>query len=50
MMVRFNAGSAWAQDIETIRTVLQVVNNNGPSSVGGGGTPLQPLAPQISAP
>ena len=50
MMVRFNSGSAWAQDIETIRTVLQVVNNNGPNSIGGGGTPLQPLAPQISAP
>ena len=50
MMVRFNSGSAWAQDIETIRTVLQVVNNNGPSSIGGGGTPLQPLAPQISPP
>jgi hypothetical protein len=50
MLARFNTDSAWSQDIETIRTALQVVSNNGPNSIGGGGTPLQPLAPQISPP
>lgn len=38
--------SAWTNDLNLLaRTYLQVVTNNGPGSVGGGGTPLQPLAP-----
>jgi hypothetical protein len=37
----------WVRDIMRIRPVLQVVNNNSPTSIGGGGTPLQPLAPPI---
>ena len=40
-----NADNAWAQDLELIFTNLQVINNNSASSIGGGGTPSQPLAP-----
>jgi hypothetical protein len=39
------ATSGWVRDLERIRPLLQVVNNNSPTSVGGGGTPRQPLAP-----
>ena len=35
----------WVSDIRLIIDYLRVVSNNSPSSVGGGGTPLQPLAP-----
>lgn len=35
----------WVSDIRLILDYLRVVSNNSPSSVGGGGTPLQPLAP-----
>jgi hypothetical protein len=38
---------SWYDDMMTIFAALNVVDNNGPSSVGGGGTPLQPLAPPI---
>lgn len=37
----------WVGDFQKIIQVLQVVDNNGPTSIGGGGTPLQPLAPEI---
>lgn len=37
----------WIQDIEKIRPLLSVVTNNSSSSIGGGGTPLQPLAPAL---
>jgi hypothetical protein len=37
----------WSRDIQRIRPVLQVVDNNSPTSIGGGGTPRQPLAPPI---
>jgi hypothetical protein len=37
----------WSHDINVIIANLAVVANNGPLSVGGGGTPLQPLAPPI---
>jgi hypothetical protein len=40
-------GTPWSHDINVILTNLAVVANNGPSSIGGGGTPLQPLAPPI---
>jgi hypothetical protein len=40
----------FAQDMLTIIPLLQVVDNNGPSSIGGGGTPLQPLAPPLTPP
>ncbi|GEM_PF-1291116 len=35
----------WAKDWADILTNLHVVNNNSASSIGGGGTPRQPLAP-----
>jgi hypothetical protein len=37
----------WTRDMRRIMTALAVIDNNGPSSVGGGGTPLQPLAPAL---
>ena len=42
--------SAWTQDLTRIRQALQVVDNNGPSSIGGGGTPRQPLLPELTPP
>ena len=36
------------QDMLLIISKLAVVDNNGPSSIGGGGTPLQPLAPPLA--
>ena len=37
----------WAQDMDKIFRALAVVDNNAATSVGGGGTPRQPLAPPI---
>ena len=37
----------WAAGLRKIRSALVVVTNNGPNSVGGGGTPLAALAPAI---
>jgi hypothetical protein len=39
--------SAFARDIAVILAALNVVDDNSPSSIGGGGTPLQPLAPPL---
>jgi hypothetical protein len=39
--------SAWWRDIGRLRKALSAVNNNTATSIGGGGTPLQPLAPPI---
>jgi hypothetical protein len=39
--------SPFAVDFAILLSSLSVVNNNGASSVGGGGTPLQPLAPPL---
>lgn len=36
------------RDLSKIFTRLAVVDNNGPSSIGGGGAPLQPLAPNFT--
>ena len=41
-------GAGWGASVQTIIKNLAVVTNNGPSSIGGGGTPLQPLAPPLS--
>ena len=43
------AGSAtpWSHDINVLIANLSVLVNNGPSSIGGGGIPRQPLAPPI---
>jgi len=35
----------WVSDVRLLIDYLQVVSNNSPTSVGGGGSPLQPLAP-----
>ncbi|HYW97374.1 MAG TPA: hypothetical protein VE870_17410 [Bacteroidales bacterium] len=40
----------WARDMDRIFLNLYVVNNNGPHSKGGGGTPLVPLASEITPP
>jgi protocatechuate 3,4-dioxygenase beta subunit len=37
----------WSQDIATIFANLEIVNNNGPNAIGGGGKPLHPLAPPL---
>lgn len=37
----------WYADIMALIELLQVVNNNASNNVGGGGTPLQPLAPEL---
>jgi hypothetical protein len=43
------SGSPWADDIMLILRNLAVVDNNGPSTVAGGGTPRVPLAPPLGA-
>jgi hypothetical protein len=45
---RASTEPAWWQDIETIKNLLQRVTNNGPSSIGGGGTPRAPFAPPFA--
>jgi hypothetical protein len=42
---RVRDNSPWVRDIQRLLRALHVVDNNGPSTIGGGGTPLQPLAP-----
>lgn len=42
---RLNDDTAWVRDIARLVVALYVVNNNTADSIGGGGTPLQPLAP-----
>lgn len=37
----------WSRDMAKIFGNLAVVDNNGPNSIGGGGTPLEPLAPEL---
>ncbi len=37
----------WLRDLNRIMPLLQVVDNNGPGTVGGGGVPLAPMAPEI---
>jgi hypothetical protein len=38
----------WAHDMSVIFLHLAVVDNNSPTTIGGGGTPRQPLAPAIA--
>ncbi|HEX8226742.1 MAG TPA: hypothetical protein VF572_02630 [Candidatus Saccharimonadales bacterium] len=45
---RVNSATSWSKDIQKIVTALRVVNNNSPTSIGGGGTPRQPLAAPIA--
>lgn len=39
--------SPWTRDIQKLTQALHVVNNNSATSIGGGGTPRQPLAPPL---
>lgn len=45
-----NPAYNWQQDIIKIIRVLHVVDNNTSTSIGGGGTPRQPLAPPLTPP
>ena len=45
-----NSHQDFTNDMQIILPLLNIVDNNGPTSIGGGGTPLQPLAPEIVAP
>jgi Carboxypeptidase regulatory-like domain len=46
--VGVNGTDPWSQDIVTIFAHLDIVNNNNsPTSIGGGGTPLAPLLPPL---
>lgn len=40
--------SPWVRDVQRLVKALQVVDNNSATSIGGGGAPLQPLAPEIA--
>lgn len=37
----------WGRDMDRIFTNLHVVDNNGPESIGGGGEPIAPTAPEL---
>ncbi len=39
------AGCAWVRDMGDIIGALEVIDNNGAASIGGGGAPLAPCAP-----
>ncbi|HMH19438.1 MAG TPA: hypothetical protein VK572_14980 [Burkholderiales bacterium] len=41
-------GYPWTRDVQKLMQALYLVDNNGPDSIGGGGTPLQPLAPPLA--
>lgn len=43
----FNNDAGLQADFAKIIGVVKIVDNNGPSSIGGGGTPRRPLAPPI---
>ncbi|MGA7988217.1 MAG: carboxypeptidase-like regulatory domain-containing protein, partial [Candidatus Dormiibacterota bacterium] len=45
-----DADAQWSHDIETIFKNLSIVKNNGEFSIGGGGTPIVPLAPPLAPP
>ena len=40
-----NEENPWMRDLQKLLPLLAVVNNNSATSIGGGGTPRQPLAP-----
>ena len=43
----WGGGTAWARDVQKLMAALYVINNNSATSIGGGGTPRQPLAPAL---
>lgn len=46
--VRNRDENPFLRDMERIMRIIQVVDNNSETSVGGGGTPRQPLAPPFN--
>jgi hypothetical protein len=48
MSAKVQDNSAWRRDMQKIVQALYVVNNNTSSTIGGGGTPRQPLAAPIA--
>jgi hypothetical protein len=46
---RVRDNTPWTRDMQKLMTALSVVDNNGPGSIGGGGKPLQALAPPLPA-
>jgi hypothetical protein len=48
MEQKVQGNTPWMRDVQRIVKSLFVVNNNGATMVGGGGTPRQPLAASIS--
>jgi hypothetical protein len=44
---RVQDNTPWTRDMQRIVRALHVVANNSPTTIGGGGEPLQPLAPPI---
>jgi hypothetical protein len=48
MEQKVQGNTPWMRDIQRIAKALSVVNNNGPTTIGGGGTPRQPLAAPIA--
>lgn len=47
MEQRVRENTPWTRDFQRLITSLWVVDNNSPTSIGGGGTPRQPLAPAL---
>lgn len=44
----FGAETPWSRDIRRLWVQLKIVDNNSSTTIGGGGTPRQPLAPPIT--
>jgi hypothetical protein len=42
------APTAWQRDIQKLVKILNVIDNNTSTTIGGGGTPRQPLLPEIA--
>jgi hypothetical protein len=48
MEQKVSANTPWVRDVQRLVKALYVVNNNSATSIGGGGSPRQPLAPAIA--
>lgn len=46
----FDDGGSWRNDLMTVFTSLNVIDSNGPMSIGGGGAPRVSLAPPFAGP
>jgi hypothetical protein len=47
MEQRVRDNTPWVRDMQRLLTSLNLVDNNGPTSIGGGGTLRQPKAPEL---